>query len=474
MIKRIFTGGQKPVAGWGSRQGLVLSPQIGLVKFGASGPAVELGYRPKEVHEFLQTYKVTPGHFALRIVPMGASEVWGPNDRGDIWPESGLHPTDEQGRELTDAWWGYKSFEKNAHVYRHHFNFDPSFSIGRIVKAFWDPDMHRIELIAEVNSEQAPDIKEAAERGDVIEGSMGAKIPEGDVCSVCYNRALNRSMYCADLREHMGELTKEGIYIGAINEKPKFFDYSIVTKPAAKESGTVEFLKAASAKLSSADLAYEIKYDPDKVAMEQMIYEYSPKAHRIMSREKEIPTNYLVKLGSSVPLPVSVSSLYSLGILLNPLEFQTLVLSGTNTKLAEAYASNRLVFPPSKYSEPFTIDLSLVDKELVQQLVKFADYRSGFEPYFLARWRGIIPPDIPQVFRVFTGDALLNKIGSIYNGYREEALKNLGKLIDYYKTSPSTVTPFGITLEKSACWLGGLESPVTRLYFRAFCNYSWK
>ena len=70
---------------------------------------------------------------------MGASEFYGPNRNGDAFRESELIKT-------------HKTFETNAHVYKSHVNKDPAKSYGKVVKSFYNPDMHRVELILEIDN----------------------------------------------------------------------------------------------------------------------------------------------------------------------------------------------------------------------------------------------------------------------------------------------------------------------------------
>ena len=89
------------------------------------------------------------------------------------------------------------------------------------------------------------------------------KVPY-DVCSECGNKARNRSEYCGHLKDHMGDITKSGHHIGAINDNMLYFDISQVTVPADRIA--FGLLKAASGGImSGAELADEMTLFPPAV-----------------------------------------------------------------------------------------------------------------------------------------------------------------------------------------------------------------
>ena len=92
-----------------------------------------------EIDSFVSTIKPRDGFFYLHINAMGAGEYYGSNRNGDYFPEDQLI-----------KW--HKTFETSpAHVFRHHVNKDPSIAIGKVIYSYYNPRMHRVELIAEVD-----------------------------------------------------------------------------------------------------------------------------------------------------------------------------------------------------------------------------------------------------------------------------------------------------------------------------------
>jgi hypothetical protein len=62
---------------------------------------------------------------------------------------------------------------------------------------------------------------------------MGCKV-KYDVCSLCGNKAPSRKQYCIHAKRNLGEYTKGGKKIFVWNPSPKFFDISMVRRPADK------------------------------------------------------------------------------------------------------------------------------------------------------------------------------------------------------------------------------------------------
>jgi hypothetical protein len=173
-----------------------------------------------EASEWSKRIQPTPGKTYILVLAMGASEFYGPNRNGDAFRESELIKT-------------HKTFETNAHVYKSHVNKDPAKSYGNVVKSFYNPDMHRVELILEIDNAKAPDIVDKVNSGRSVAVSMGCKI-KYDVCSICGNKAPTRAQYCTHLRNELNKIYPDGRIVAADNPNPKFFDISIVWRPADK------------------------------------------------------------------------------------------------------------------------------------------------------------------------------------------------------------------------------------------------
>jgi len=173
-----------------------------------------------EALDYCKTVTSTPGKTKILVLAMGASEYYGPNRNGDAFREE----------ELIKH---HKTFKTNSHVFRSHVNKDPAKAIGRVLESFYNKDMHRVELILELDNDKASDEVEKIRANKDVAVSMGCRI-KYDVCSICGNKAPTRAQYCKHLKYEMGDIYPDGRVVCADNPRPNFFDISIVFRPADK------------------------------------------------------------------------------------------------------------------------------------------------------------------------------------------------------------------------------------------------
>lgn len=196
-----------------------------------------------EIDDFVKAIKPREGFFYLHINAMGAGEWYGSNRNGDYFPESQLI-----------KW--HKTFETSpAHVFRHHVNKDPAIAIGKVIFSYYNPRMHRVELVAEVDKTKASAEYSRIMAGDFPMTSMACHTPF-DVCSVCGNKATSRSMYCEHLNNHLNELLPDGRKVMSMNVGPlKFFDISIVIRPADVTSSVLQKVASDVSAIGSVEQA---------------------------------------------------------------------------------------------------------------------------------------------------------------------------------------------------------------------------
>lgn len=196
-----------------------------------------------EIDDFVKAIKPREGFFYLHINAMGAGEWYGSNRNGDYFPESQLI-----------KW--HKTFETSpAHVFRHHVNKDPAIAIGKVIFSYYNPRMHRVELVAEVDKTKASAEYSRIMAGDFPMTSMACHTPF-DVCSVCGNRATSRSMYCEHLNNHLNELLPDGRKVMSLNVGPlKFFDISVVIRPADVTSSVLQKVASDVSAIGSVEQA---------------------------------------------------------------------------------------------------------------------------------------------------------------------------------------------------------------------------
>ena len=183
---------------------------------------------PPAIEQYIRTAKPIPGKTQLLIDAMGAGEYYGSNVNGDYFPEEALS---HKGSD-----YGYETFMHYAYPFKHHVNKDPARAYGdKVTLADYDPHMHRVLLIVAVDDLKCQDILGDLARNHYWDVSMGCKVP-WDQCSICKNKARNRSEYCTHLRYQMNKILQDGRRVFAYNWLPKFFDISFVTIGAEKAS----------------------------------------------------------------------------------------------------------------------------------------------------------------------------------------------------------------------------------------------
>ncbi len=198
--------------------------------------------------DYIKNVAPEPGKTLLLLNAMGAEETYGPNRNGDGFPEfpvparGKIASADrrwfvEPGQELTKH---YQSFETNpAHAFKHHANRDPSKASGVVKKAFWNPRMHRVELLTAVDNDKDPEWVKRASDGEFVPVSMGCRI-KYDVCARCGNQAPTRADYCDHVKLAMNVIDANGFKDYVHNPSPDFFDISRVFRPADRTGYTLK------------------------------------------------------------------------------------------------------------------------------------------------------------------------------------------------------------------------------------------
>lgn len=164
--------------------------------------------------------KYEPDFVKIHVIALGSGEYWGSNRNGDYFPKASLekyHPT------FVD----FGNFHKN------HKNKPSDPKYGTVEKSWYNPKMHRVELVVAVDLTRYPEFKEKLEGGQDIAVSMAAKLPY-DVCSICGHKRTKpgREYSCKHINDELTSIYPDGRQVYAINLEPKFFDISEVWKPA--------------------------------------------------------------------------------------------------------------------------------------------------------------------------------------------------------------------------------------------------
>jgi hypothetical protein len=121
--------------------------------------------------------KPESGKSVIHLIAMGATGRYSLNRNGDGFlrkggveitaphPKKGYPPTRLINRGLIDT---HDTFQKHAHVFRHHLNRDPEKNEGEVIKSGYHDIMDRVELLIKVaNDKWAEDIQDLADGRDL-------------------------------------------------------------------------------------------------------------------------------------------------------------------------------------------------------------------------------------------------------------------------------------------------------------------
>lgn len=174
----------------------------------------DLRYQSQEIADFLDTFSPDPAFMYLHVIAMGAGEYYGCNINGDYFPEKDLIAR-------------HNTFVTTAKVFKEHDNKPTSQDYGKVVFSWYNPKMHRVELILAIDRVKGAEFVRRQEAGEQLEVSMGCRVAY-DVCSICGNKARKKSDYCSHIKYDKKKIYPDGKQPFMINYNPTFFDISIV------------------------------------------------------------------------------------------------------------------------------------------------------------------------------------------------------------------------------------------------------
>lgn len=249
-----------------------------ILKIGSAGLDKGQIKRANAIKALLNGYVPSPDKTAVHTIAMTASDYFGFNRNGDGWKEANLkrdHPT----------------FVSQAKVYRHHNNKPNSPSFGVVKASAYNDDMHRVELLMELDNEKCAEELSLLEKDGSYPVSMACRVPH-DVCSICGNKAKHRGEYCKHASQDMGQIYDDGRMVGVDNPSSTFFDISRVVRPADRVAWTLS--KVASGEvLGGAILAEELGYSlPFDLLLESLPKTSSERAEiirKLAEMEKRVP-----------------------------------------------------------------------------------------------------------------------------------------------------------------------------------------
>ena len=197
----------------------------------------ELKTQSDDVASFLNTFSPDSGFVYLHVIAMGAGEYYGCNINGDYFPE----------RDLIAR---HDTFVTTAKVFKEHDNKPYSPDYGHVVFSWYNPKMHRVELILAIDKIKGKEFIDRQARGEQLEVSMGCKVAY-DVCSICGNKAKKASDYCNHIRQDKKKIYPDGKQPYMINYNPTFFDISIVRRRADRIAYVLSKVASADASIGN-------------------------------------------------------------------------------------------------------------------------------------------------------------------------------------------------------------------------------
>lgn len=463
--------------------------------WGANGRPLRESFSTKtasEASDYIKSVQPKPGTTIVLVLALGAYERYDLNRNGDGFNEyaykPGMQPTCGCCRADNGAWVSqdetllqhYLSFEEHGKVYRHHQNTDPLKACGDVLKAFWNPQMHRVELLIGVENAKAPDLAERIADGDFPAVSMGCRI-KYDVCTICGHRAPTRKQYCEHLKNGMRQVHKSGLRAGALNPSPRFFDISWVVRPAdqtgymlkkvaehgvynirsAADSGDyldrVDEKRAAIQKLSDIDktirgVPVDFKTSPLSEAEARNVQQYHRTIRPALQRMPEMDPTTIQTLAKH-PVAETLSTLSAAGVILTTPEFIRLMVArlapgahiseetldacvAMQGQVFDLYAQHPQLLDQVMQSQLFDIRASNVRPEIAAQAQKYLEKRSTIGDYLS---RSLIPQDFRKEEPLWTdtlhvtdpntGQLYQTTRGAARDAHDEIAKKQLMKMV---------------------------------------------
>lgn len=270
------------------------------------------------VYAYLDTISPKQGHSILLVNAMGAFETYDDNRNGDGFTarehKRGVRASCGHAKCQDVAWVPeadslvnhYKSFEKFGRIYKHHANSDPEKSFGTVMKALWNPRMQRVELVLDFDESTDPELAKRLADGEFPAVSMGCKVP-WDVCTICGHRAPTRKDYCEHARDKLRQVLADGRKVSVLNPRPKFFDISIVFRPADPTGFMFKKVAHEIWTKSSAELGEEVVSRLEKEADVRKLSEIQKRLIGIVTSIKTPADTYgpLAKKNAKVRAPMT-------------------------------------------------------------------------------------------------------------------------------------------------------------------------
>lgn len=266
--------------------------------------------------------------------------------------------------------------------------------------------------------------------------------------------SITRKDYCEHARQQMNRILPDGRKVFVYNDFPRFFDISFVFIGADKTAKTMFFIfgggftcSRSSAEIAdtlgvrtsepgekTASLEDEVlrnaflkgakKSKQSEINKQVVPSQFAGKAVPVLTRqEKDIEPHLLDSL-SALPMERTLSTLAGMGIPLRPREFQRITLLRLEKRdLADKLDREGVVFPKVAEADSMEMGVEHFSPILARKLLPLLEKRSALGPFIERRVvfssagsnsLSASPSSHPS--------ELLRKIGSAYNGYRNQVM----------------------------------------------------
>ena len=269
--------------------------------------------------------------------------------------------------------------------------------------------------------------------------------------------SITRKDYCEHARGLMNRILPDGRKVWVDNDYPRFFDISFVFIGADKTAKTMLFISSGGRRYDmkpSAEMAEDmgVKESDEKVASVQdellknaflgkkgtidkdtIPSQFAAKAIPVLAGQEPRMSDEMLDGMSRLPMPSVLSTTGSLGMILQPREFQRLMLLQIGKRdLADQLEQSGQVFGETDEVGDAEMGPRHFMPALAQLLAKLTDQRSGFGPVIERRIimissKSAEPERIPGNLKLSASAPieLLNKISAAYNGYRAALMEAL-------------------------------------------------
>jgi hypothetical protein len=182
----------------------------------------ELKSQGADIASFLESFKSNPGFTYLHVIAMGAGEYYGCNVNGDYFPEKDLIAR-------------HHTFVEQAKVFKEHDNKPTSPSFGNVVFSWYNPKMHRVELILALDKIKGEEFIRRQDAGEQLEVSMGC-FPAGTLITMAdgSQKPIETVAPGESVRTHMGRPRK---VVTAMTHRytGKMYTFTIAATPNISE-----------------------------------------------------------------------------------------------------------------------------------------------------------------------------------------------------------------------------------------------